>query len=98
MTRGSGRGVQVSRAMSRRYFDDLDKYAQSDVVIVGAGCAGGPRCVPCMLVPRTCPACMHALHTYSQAAPEMRTARKPPIDQGALIACALPPTSCRMVG
>lgn len=26
--------------MSRRYFADMDKYAESDVVIVGAGPAG----------------------------------------------------------
>ncbi|KAI0463635.1 thiamine metabolism- protein [Komagataella kurtzmanii] len=30
----------VSRAMTKRYFADLDKYAESDVVIVGAGSAG----------------------------------------------------------
>lgn len=30
----------VSRAMTRRYFADLDKYTESDVVIVGAGSAG----------------------------------------------------------
>jgi len=30
----------VSRAMTRRYFQDLDKYAESDVVIIGAGSAG----------------------------------------------------------
>lgn len=30
----------VSRAMTRRYFEDLDKYAESDVVIIGAGSAG----------------------------------------------------------
>jgi cysteine-dependent adenosine diphosphate thiazole synthase len=30
----------VSRAMTRRYFSDLDTYAESDVVIVGAGSAG----------------------------------------------------------
>ena len=30
----------VSRAMTRRYFDDLDKYAESDIVIVGAGSCG----------------------------------------------------------
>ncbi|CUM67343.1 uncharacterized protein PRCAT00005036001 [Priceomyces carsonii] len=30
----------VSRAMTRRYFADLDKYAESDVVIIGAGSAG----------------------------------------------------------
>lgn len=30
----------VSRAMTSRYFADLDKYAESDVVIVGAGSAG----------------------------------------------------------
>lgn len=30
----------VSRAMTRRYFEDLDKYAESDVVIVGAGSCG----------------------------------------------------------
>lgn len=32
--------AQVNRAMTRRYFDDMDKYAESDVVIVGAGSAG----------------------------------------------------------
>ncbi|KAK9449629.1 Thiamine thiazole synthase [Limtongia smithiae] len=30
----------VSRAMTSRYFADLDKYAESDVVIVGAGSCG----------------------------------------------------------
>lgn len=30
----------VSRAMTRRYFADLDAYAESDVVIVGAGSCG----------------------------------------------------------
>jgi thiamine thiazole synthase len=30
----------VSRAMTKRYFQDLDKYAESDVVIIGAGSAG----------------------------------------------------------
>lgn len=30
----------VSRAMTRRYFEDLDKYAESDVVIIGAGSCG----------------------------------------------------------
>ncbi|CAD1812256.1 Thi4 family protein [Candida parapsilosis] len=30
----------VSRAMTKRYFADLDKYTESDVVIVGAGSAG----------------------------------------------------------
>lgn len=30
----------VSRAMTRRYFADLDKYTESDVVIIGAGSAG----------------------------------------------------------
>lgn len=30
----------VSRAMTRRYFKDLDKYAESDVVIIGAGSCG----------------------------------------------------------
>lgn len=30
----------VSRAMTSRYFADLDKYAESDVVIIGAGSAG----------------------------------------------------------
>lgn len=30
----------VSRAMTRRYFADMDKYTESDVVIVGAGSAG----------------------------------------------------------
>ncbi len=34
------RESQVSRAMTRRYFDDLDRYAESDVVIVGAGSCG----------------------------------------------------------
>jgi thiamine thiazole synthase len=32
--------VQVSRAMTRRYFKDLDEYAECDVIIVGAGSAG----------------------------------------------------------
>jgi len=30
------RESQVSRAMTRRYFKDLDTYAESDIVIVGA--------------------------------------------------------------
>ncbi|KAK9456539.1 Thi4 family-domain-containing protein [Dipodascopsis uninucleata] len=30
----------VSRAMTSRYFKDLDKYAESDVVIIGAGSCG----------------------------------------------------------
>lgn len=30
----------VSRAMTSRYFKDLDKYAESDIVIVGAGSSG----------------------------------------------------------
>ncbi|EUC41158.1 hypothetical protein COCMIDRAFT_30031 [Bipolaris oryzae ATCC 44560] len=34
------RESQVSRAMTRRYFNDLDTYAESDVVIVGAGSCG----------------------------------------------------------
>ena len=34
------RESQVSRAMTRRYFSDLDKYAESDVVIIGAGSCG----------------------------------------------------------
>jgi len=34
------RESQVSRAMTRRYFDDLDKYAESDIVIIGAGSCG----------------------------------------------------------
>ncbi|KAG8528618.1 uncharacterized protein KY384_006305 [Bacidia gigantensis] len=34
------RESQVSRAMTRRYFEDLDKYAESDIVIVGAGSCG----------------------------------------------------------
>lgn len=34
------RESQVSRAMTRRYFNDLDKYAESDVVIIGAGSCG----------------------------------------------------------
>ncbi|CZT05411.1 probable CyPBP37 protein (protein binding to CyP41) [Rhynchosporium agropyri] len=34
------RESQVSRAMTRRYFDDLDNYAESDIVIVGAGSCG----------------------------------------------------------
>ena len=32
--------LQVSRAMTRRYFKDLDEYAEADVIIVGAGSAG----------------------------------------------------------
>ena len=34
------RESQVSRAMTRRYFVDLDKFAESDIVIVGAGSCG----------------------------------------------------------
>ncbi|RYO93415.1 hypothetical protein DL766_000805 [Monosporascus sp. MC13-8B] len=34
------RESQVSRAMTRRYFEDLDTYAESDIVIVGAGSCG----------------------------------------------------------
>lgn len=34
------RESQVSRAMTRRYFSDLDKYAESDIVIIGAGSCG----------------------------------------------------------
>lgn len=34
------RESQVSRAMTRRYFQDLENYAESDVVIVGAGSCG----------------------------------------------------------
>lgn len=30
----------VSRAMTKRYFADLDKYTESDIVIIGAGSAG----------------------------------------------------------
>ena len=34
------RESQVSRAMTSRYFRDLDTYAESDLVIVGAGSCG----------------------------------------------------------
>jgi thiamine thiazole synthase len=34
------RESQVSRAMTSRYFRDLDIYAESDIVIVGAGSCG----------------------------------------------------------
>ena len=34
------RESQVARAMARRYFNDLDTYAESDVVIIGAGSCG----------------------------------------------------------
>ncbi|GFH16716.1 thiazole biosynthetic enzyme [Haematococcus lacustris] len=34
------REAQVSRAMTARYFQDLDRFAECDVVIVGAGSAG----------------------------------------------------------
>ncbi|VEU21583.1 DEKNAAC102460 [Brettanomyces naardenensis] len=34
------RESQVSRAMTSRYFKDLNEYAESDIVIVGAGSAG----------------------------------------------------------
>ncbi|OAA60273.1 thiazole biosynthetic enzyme [Niveomyces insectorum RCEF 264] len=34
------RESQVSRAMTRRYFADLDNYAESDIVIIGAGSCG----------------------------------------------------------
>ncbi|EEQ92538.1 hypothetical protein RJZ56_006513 [Blastomyces dermatitidis] len=37
---GHIRESQVSRAMTRRYFKDLDTYAESDIVIVGAGSCG----------------------------------------------------------
>ncbi|KAI5960957.1 THI4 [Candida pseudojiufengensis] len=30
----------VSRAMTKRYFEDLDKYAESDIVIIGGGSSG----------------------------------------------------------
>ncbi|GIL77833.1 hypothetical protein Vretimale_6619 [Volvox reticuliferus] len=34
------REAEVNRAMTRRYFKDMDEFAESDVVIVGAGSAG----------------------------------------------------------
>lgn len=34
------RESQISRAMTHRYFQDLDNYAESDVVIIGAGSCG----------------------------------------------------------
>lgn len=34
------RESEVMRAMTRRYFDDLDKYAESDIIIIGAGSCG----------------------------------------------------------
>lgn len=34
------RESQISRAMTSRYFKDLDEYAECDVIIVGAGSAG----------------------------------------------------------
>ncbi|KAF2109931.1 Thi4 family-domain-containing protein [Lophiotrema nucula] len=34
------RESQVARAMTRRYFADLDYYAESDIVIIGAGSCG----------------------------------------------------------
>ncbi|KAJ9148624.1 Thiamine thiazole synthase [Pleurostoma richardsiae] len=34
------RESQVSRAMTRRYFADLDSFAESDIVIIGAGSCG----------------------------------------------------------
>lgn len=34
------RESEVSRAMTRRYFADLDNYAESDIVIIGAGSCG----------------------------------------------------------
>ncbi|KAI1931170.1 thiamine metabolism- protein, partial [Ophidiomyces ophidiicola] len=37
---GPIRESEVSRAMTRRYFKDLDTYAESDIVIVGAGSCG----------------------------------------------------------
>ena len=36
------RESQISRAMTSRYFADLDSYAECDVIIVGAGSAGTP--------------------------------------------------------
>jgi len=35
------RESQVSRAMTRRYFKDLDTYAESDIVIIGASVSPG---------------------------------------------------------
>lgn len=32
--------MQVSRAMTSRYFKDLHEYAECDVIVVGAGSAG----------------------------------------------------------
>ncbi|KAL2117530.1 hypothetical protein VTJ04DRAFT_7190 [Mycothermus thermophilus] len=37
---GPIRESQVSRAMTRRYFKDLDNHAETDVVIIGAGSCG----------------------------------------------------------
>jgi thiamine thiazole synthase len=34
------REATVSRAMTKRYFKDMDTYAEADVVIIGAGSAG----------------------------------------------------------
>ncbi|KAK6074524.1 Thiamine thiazole synthase [Seiridium cupressi] len=34
------RESQIARTMARRYFNDLDKYAESDIVIIGAGSCG----------------------------------------------------------
>lgn len=34
------RESEVARAMGKRYFADLDKYAESDIVVVGGGSAG----------------------------------------------------------
>jgi thiamine thiazole synthase len=34
------REATVSRAMTKRYFSDMDTYAEADVVIIGAGSAG----------------------------------------------------------
>ncbi|ETS79335.1 Thiamine thiazole synthase [Pestalotiopsis fici W106-1] len=34
------RESQIAREMARRYFADLDKYAESDIVIIGAGSCG----------------------------------------------------------
>jgi thiamine thiazole synthase len=40
ITRSRPTPAQVNRAMTRRYFKDMDTYAECDVVIVGAGSAG----------------------------------------------------------
>ena len=48
------RESQISRAMTSRYFKDLDEYAECDVIIVGAGSAGATSRQSCVLAVMSC--------------------------------------------